>query len=270
MLRIYGLFGVLAAILASGCAYWNGDAGLAKRETTQSALNYLYPDGADPSPSKRLTALDLPLRVAISFVPSQGRAQLPRSVRQKVLREFAAAFEQQNYVGSIQVLPEGTLRPSGGYADLAQAAVVHNFDVVALLSYDQVAYVGESPLSLFDLTIVGAFVVPAHGTDLYTNLSASVLHVPSQRYLLGASGEHHRKGVSTLARIADNLRTDQIESLAQAADALATDMYTNLDRFREHIKRDPSLQTTGAGALGSPAGMAMVLLLLGLCLWRRA
>ncbi|MEM6709182.1 MAG: rhombotarget lipoprotein [Pseudomonadota bacterium] len=253
------------ALCATGCALLYPDTAL--RPTTedgsQSVRAYLYGDdrSARPRQVSETTELRTPLRVGLAFVPATGRAQLPARSLQRVLEDLADAFRDRPYVASVVVLPDNALQPSGGFDDLSLASLVYNIDVIALIGYEQLGYFDDRALSLFDLSVVGAFLVPGHARRVETQLYATVLHLDSRRFLFTASGGHSDSEVTTLVHAREGLRTQQVASLAHAASALAEAADQQLQRLGERLTQDPTLQLTGAGSLTGTTLLCLVLIL---------
>ena len=239
---------------AGGCAWMFGleEAQTPQAEVTQSLLQYLYPHQEKTEqtmPVADVTHLRLPLRVGVAFLPSSQQQGLPPGLKETLLSDLSAAFRTQKFISQIVELPEGTLHNSGGFGELDRVAFMHRVDVIALIGYDQVAYLDNSPVSLLDLTIVGAYVVPSHINEVHTSVNTAVIHVPSRRYLIGASGQHDSDAATTLAHASRQIRQRRSEGLIKASHEMSGNLEVELVRFKQQVQQDDSIRTSGAGSM---------------------
>ena len=135
--------------------------------------------------------------------------------------------------------------PSGGFGELDKVAFMHRLEAVLLLSYEQIAITEQSPLSLLDLTIVGAYVVPGHHNDVQTRLTATAVHIPSRRYLLSADGIHESTQESTLMHASAQIRNAMEEGMLGAAADLDPNLHLALASLRRDIAADRSFEVKG-------------------------
>jgi rhombotail lipoprotein len=260
------LFIVSVVFLMTACASLFGSS---KREGVSSSLvDYLYPDGEKPpGQAVNVPNLELPLKVGLAFVPAQGRDQaLSEAERMQMLDKVKAAFSGRDYIEEIAVIPEAYLRTGRGFTALEQTARLYDLDVMALVSYDQVAHSAERTSSFLYWTIVGAYVVKGNKNDVQTFVDTAVFDVATRKLLFRAPGVSETKSSSTLVNLDRDLRLSQQKGFETAM----TDMTVNLDKelglFKERIRTDGSVQVThssrysggGGGAVG-----AEFLLLLG-------
>jgi rhombotail lipoprotein len=266
MKRLVVLF--LAASLTA-CA---GMFGSAKREGVSSSLvDYLYPDGEEPpGRAANVPNLELPLKVGLAFVPaSGGNAQaLNEAERMQMLEKVKASFTGRDYIDEIAVIPEAYMRTGRGFAALEQTARLYDLDVIALVSYDQVAHSAERTSSFLYWTIVGAYVIKGNKNDVQTFVDTAVFDVATKKLLFRAPGVSEAKSSSTLVDLERDLRASQRKGFEQAM----TDMTVNLDKeltvFKERIRTDQSVRVThsprysgGGGADVALIALAGILLL---------
>ena len=87
------------------------------------------------------------------------------------------------------MIPEAYLRTGRGFPTaLEQTARLYDLDVMALVSYDQVAHSAEGRPSFLCWTIVGAYVVKGNENDVHTFVDTAVFDVPTRKLLFRAPG----------------------------------------------------------------------------------
>ena len=152
----------------------------------------------------------------------------------------------------IEVVPDAYLRPRGGFANLEQVARMFNVDVMCLVSYDQVQYADSNAASILYWTIVDAYVIPATRYSTHTLLDAAAFDVKSRRLLFRAPGASemaaHRPPAGSSAFQRESRDTGFDAAVASLIPALSTE----LERFRERVKHDATMQVQHApgGARG--------------------
>lgn len=262
---------LLVTISLTACA---GLFGSAKREGVSSSLvDYLYPDGEEPpGRADNVPNLELPLKVGLAFVPaSQGNTQaLNEAERMQMLEKVKASFTGRDYIDEIAVIPEAYMRTGRGFAALEQTARLYDLNVIALVSYDQVAHSAERTSSFLYWTIVGAYVIKGNKNDVQTFVDTAVFDVTTKKLLFRAPGVSEAKSSSTLVDLERDLRASQRKGFEQAM----ADMTVNLDKeltvFKERIRTDQSVRVTHSpryvGGGGGAAGPGFLVLLAGMTL----
>lgn len=277
----------LAAALG-GCAAWQKP-----RHYASSVVEYLYPDKAEPVETPSVPVLNLPMKVAIAFVPEYepGRAgyrpystersagaALSEAEKMRIMERVVAEFREYTFVRSITVVPSAYLRPRGSFANLDQIRTMYGVDAIALLSYDQVQFTDEGLLSLTYWTLVGAYVVRGEKNDTQTMMDAAVYHIPSRKMLFRAPGTSHVKGSATPVNLSEELRADSKKGFVEASQGMTTALKVQLDAFTEHVKASPQefkvvqRSGTGGGTGGGAIGLDMLALLgivFGLWAWHK-
>jgi rhombotail lipoprotein len=272
MLR-YLLVCVLLAGLA-GCASMFHHGGTRQ---AGSIVDYLYPNAKDaPAMQPTVTQLRPPVRVGIAFVPGSG-TDLPEAEKQRLLERVRGAFSQYQYIGSIEIIPSGYLRPRGGFDNLDQVANMFNVEVMALVSYDQIRFDDPNRLAVLYWTIVGAYLVNGDRYDVQTMLDAAVFDVKSRKLLFRAPGTSQVKGSATMANFGERTRNAQLDGYGQAVDQLIPQLQNQLTNFKERIKSDPNYRVVnkdgyrGGGAFGwMGAALAAAVLVIATMRRRRA
>jgi rhombotail lipoprotein len=265
---------VVLGLLLGGCAMfglWH------KTSRSSSVVGYLYPNQNNPLPPTSIPVLRLPLRVGIAFVPASNNEEQGISEMQKavLMQRVADEFKGRDYIQSIEIIPATYLRPAGGFDNLDQVKNLLNVDVVALVAYDQVQFTKENLLSLSYWTIVGAYIFEGNKNDTQTLVEAAVYDIASRHLLFRAPGVSHVQAGVAGIYVDQGLRGDSGKGLDLAIANLIPNLKTQLEEFRERIKRSPGeVQIehrpgySGGGALGGVFVAALVLL--GIARWRAA
>ena len=258
-------------ILPACSAWWVDPAGTELRKGTSSSLvDYLYPGGEEPPPyDERVPMLQLPLRVGLAFVPGdeRGQATISEAKRAELLAIVKAEFTDREYISHIEVIPETYLRSTRGFEGLAQVARLYSVDVMALVSYDQVAAVDDKKSSILYWTIVGAYVIEGTENEVQTFVDTAVFDVTTRKLLFRAPGTDQSVEASTMVELTDVLRTTRTESFEKAVVEMTGNLVTELDRFETRLEEDPTVAQV-EWKEGKGGGGAMLWLLPGLILLR--
>ena len=256
-----------AALLVTGCStLWDWSGGQ-RHGTSSSLVDYLYPDGeVPPDVQDTIPHLELPLRVGIAFVPGRvGPGTISEATKMRLLENVKANFVDRDYIGHIEVIPDTYLRSSKGVTGMRQVARVYGVDVMALVSYDQVAVSEDNPSGLLYWTIVGSYLIKAN--EVQTFVDTAVFDVDTARLLFRAPGSHTMSDRSTLVESGEVVRRAKDESFAVAMGEMTQNLATELDRFRERVQEDPSVAEV-EWKPGSGGGSISWLLLCVLGLYR--
>ena len=165
---------LISAALLSGCAsLWVGGDG--RQGSSSSLVDFLYPDGQKPAGvPEQMPYLELPIRVGIAFVPGKSYQSIPADEQELLLQRVASAFRDRPYVSAIEVIPDSYLRTVKGFQGMSQVASMFDVDVMALVSYDQLALSEERDSSILYWTIVGALVVKGNVNEVQTNVNGQL------------------------------------------------------------------------------------------------
>jgi rhombotail lipoprotein len=259
---------LFACLLLTGCA---GLFGQGNREGVSSSLvDYLYPDGEKPPEQTAVTPnLELPLTVGIAFVPTYGNAALSEAERMNLLNKVKSHFEGREYIREIAVIPEAYMRSGRGFQSLEQVARLYNLDVVALVSYDQVAHTDERTSSFLYWTIVGAYVVKGNENDVNTFVDTAVFDVASNKLLFRAPGVSDITSSTTYVEMDADRRATQQKGFEQAMADMTVNLDKELDVFKERIREDqsvrisytPNYRSSGGYGGGGTSGIATLTVL---------
>ena len=264
----------LAALLffITGCSeFWaRSDV---RTGTSSSLVDYLYPEGeVPPEFDQAIPRLKLPLRVGLAFVPSSGRSQwaggqpvLSEADKSELLGLVRDRFRDRKYISQIEIIPETYLSSTRGFDGVAQVARLYGVDVMALVSYDQVASIGDNKLSLTYWTIVGAYVVRGTENEVQTFVDTAVFDVGSRKLLFRAPGIDRRQRASTAVDSPDKMQAQRSASFRAAVTQMRDNLATELDAFEQRLKDEPQIaDVSWRDGRGSGGGGAMDLLSLGL------
>lgn len=255
MRRLIGLLLALTAL--SGCAALNDAAGR-RQGASSSLVDYLYPNGErPPARDDTVPTLTLPLRVGIAFVPSRDASTpgLSELHKNELLGKVKAAFADRPFIRDIQIVPDAYLRSRRGFQTVDQVARLYGFDVIALVSYDQVVHTEDTKAALLYWTIVGAYLIPGSKNDVQTFVDAAIFDVKTRKLLLRAPGIDRIESTSTLVNVPEERRKARERSFDLALADMTRNLDHEIDAFRERIRSDRSVNIARvANAAGTPAG----------------
>ena len=269
--------------LVAGCtAWWQAATGVNTRQGVSSSLvDFLYPSGEEPPPvDERIPHLEIPLRVGVAFVPApSGYVEgLPEARKTELLQLVERHFEQREYISDIAIIPETYLRTRRGFDTLDQVARLYDLDVIALISYDQVAIAEDRKSSILYWTIVGAYFIKGSKNDVQTFVDTAVFDVSTRRLLLRAPGVDHQVATATLVESSEEMRKARQNSFQLAMADMTNNLTGELNRFEKRIKdkeakvvvaqRDGS-GSGGYGATSPLTGLLLLAMVILVASWRR-
>lgn len=250
--------GLIIVLLAGCSSLWNF-GGETRSGVSSSLVDYLYPAGeVPPDVQDTIPHLELPLRVGIAFVPGQsGRSAISEATKMQLLENVKAEFVDREFIEYIEVIPDTYLRSSRGINGMQQVARLYGVDVMALVSYDQVAVSEDNPSSFLYWTIVGAYVIKATSNEVQTFVDTAVFDAKTARLLFRAPGLDESSDRSTLVEAGEVVRKTKDTSFAAAMGTMTQNLTMELDRFRERVREDPQVAAVewkpgygGGGAFG--------------------
>lgn len=272
MLLRYPVVLVVAALLAScdtlsGGCFWGCSS---HRSGSTPLVDFLYPQGEVPK-TDATPELKLPLTVGLSFLPGRSyQESLDARQKEEILSTIKQHFQSLSYVRDIVIISDGYLNTRGGFDSLQQLARLQQLDVVALVSYDQLARRSENNRSLGYLTIVGAFVLHGSESETSTLLDLAVVEPTTRSLLLRAAGTSYASASSTAIRQGASLDRQSSQGLQAAAAQLNVNLERELAAFSERVRagkgpvRVVQRSDSGGGAAFDPV---VLLALLGVALW---
>jgi rhombotail lipoprotein len=158
-----------------------------------------------------------------------------------LLEQVKSNFMDREYIAHIEVIPDTYLRSSNGVTGMQQVARLYSMDVMALVSYDQVAVSEENPSGILYWTIVGSYFIKATSNEVQTFVDTAVFDVDTARLLFRAPGAHAMSDRSTLVEAGEVVRRAKDESFAAAMDEMTANLAVELDGFRERVQEDPTV-----------------------------
>lgn len=260
------LIASLTVLLLAGCSSMWNFSGETRSGVSSSLVDYLYPAGEVP-PDARDTVpyLELPLRVGIAFVPSHsGVTTISEATKMQLLENVKVEFADREYIEYIDVIPDTYMRSTKGIHGMQQVARLYGVDVMALVSYDQVAVSEDNPESILYWTIVGSYLIKATTNEVQTFVDTAVFDVKTARLLFRAPGLDKMSDRSTLVESGEVIRKSKDASFAAAMVAMTQNLAFELDRFRERVQDDPSVAEVqwkpGSGGGGSFSTLLLAML----------
>lgn len=257
------------ALYLTACT--TGFGGDGRRGVSSSLVDYLYPEGeVPPKYEETVPHLRLPLTVGLAFVPSQQNSafELSEARKMQLLEQVRQKFSALDYVREITIIPDTYMRSAKGFTGAQQIARLYGLDVMALVSYDQVASSTETKSSLLYWTIVGAYLIKGNENQVTTFVDTAVFDMQSRKMLLRAPGVSETKLSSTLVEVGKVNRKARDQDFELAMQDMSDNLTFELDRFKQRVKQDKSVELShragygGGGALQWP----LVMLLAGLAL----
>ncbi len=263
---------VLILLLITGCSsLWNL-GGETRSGVSSSLVDYLYPAGqVPPDLQDTIPYLQLPLRVGIAFVPGQsGRGAISEATKMRLLETVKSEFNDREYIEHIEVIPDTYLRSSRGVNGMQQVARLYGVDVMALVSYDQVAASDDKPASFLYWTIIGSYVIKATSNEVQTFVDTAVFDVSTARLLFRAPGLNKVSDRSTLIASDEVVRKAKESSFSAAMDQMSQNLTLELDLFQKRVQEDPQVARTEwkPGHGGGVFGLWFLLVLTGLSVCR--
>lgn len=235
-----GNYVIIALILASLVIFSSCGK---QRQIKQSSnvIQYLYPDQGEIVVSPSLPTLSLPIRAGIAFVPATGETPLALNEKQKfeIMDQIANDFSRYTYIKSIERIPSSYLQPGGGFANLDRIRAMYGFDVIALVSYDQIQNTDNDSMSIMYWTLIGAYYVKAERNETSTMMDTAVYDIASRKLLFRAAGTSQIKATATPVNLSEQLRNDSYKGFVEANKAMINNLHGELEKFTEKVKTRP-------------------------------
>ena len=247
---------------------WQASSGTSRGGVSSSLVDYLYPDGEEPPPySEAVPQLNIPLRVGLAFVPATRSTEYPvlsEATKTELLGRVRQQFLEREYISEIEVIPDAYMRTGRGFSTLDQIARMHSLDVMALVSYDQVAALDDTTASFLYWTIIGAYVVEGSQNEVQTFVDTAVFDIPTRKLMLRAPGIDKTTSKSTLIDVNEELRKSRTASFTKAIDDMTQNLTAELDRFEVRLKEDPTVAQVTPRSGGGSVSSAFLFLLLAI------
>jgi rhombotail lipoprotein len=207
-------------------------------QNSTSLVDFLYPQGTPP-PRDAQPQLHLPLRVGLTFLPSNGSEALnglDEAHKEVLLQDIRRRFISRKFVAEIVVLPDYYLRGKRGFEGLEAVQRLYGVDLMALVSYDQVTHEDDNNWSLGYVTIVGAYFLNGTRHDVSTLVDLAVVDPATRSLVLRAGGIDSRHGNVTLIREDRALREASSEGFTAATTQMIDHFDTALTAFEAEVR----------------------------------
>lgn len=246
-----------------------------KATVSSSLIDFLYPDkNSRTEHSAEIPRLQLPVNVGVAFIPSRQwqYGGISHTEQVRLLEQVKNAFTQYEFINRIEVIPSTYLAGGQGFTTLEQVGRLHDIEVIALISYDQVTQTIDNKASLLYWTIAGMYVIPGSENSTQTFVDTAVFDIKSRKMLFRAPGINKQNELSTAIGI-DRTRD---ELAKQGFEQAVADMIVNLDselsRFKVRVKEEKIAEVSHRSGYSSSGGTGSGLLLMvlaGIALLRR-
>ena len=233
-MKLGALF-LLTLLAAAGCTFASHSS---QSRNSSSLVSFLYPSGSTPPQQNSIPELHVPLRVGLAFLPTQrtsGDASLDEAHKEELLERIRKKFSDRKFVSEIVIIPDYYLATSRGFEGLQGVQRLYNVDLMALVSYDQVAYTDDNKWSLGYLTIVGAYVVKGNTNDTTTLVDLAVVDPRTRSLVLRAGGTdtHHQN--STMIDSPRDIRLASGASFDAATEQMIVHFDSALTAFQTDV-----------------------------------
>ncbi len=230
---------------------------------SSSLVDFLYPNKESRiKHHEEIPVLNLPVKVGIAFLPSRNwrGGSISEANKLRLLNKVKSSFGKHRFIDSITIIPSVYLRQSSGrgvsgFDTLDRMARLHDVDVMALVSYDQVTQSRQNNASLLYWTIVGMYVIPGNENSIQTFVDTAVFDVRSRKMLLRAPG------VSSLTKRSTAIGVDSVmaQKSLQGFNIAFDDMIKNLDgeltQFRARAKKGKTVKIRHQQGYSSGGGI---------------
>ena len=235
---------LFALVFLSGCS------GLVSQKSGQHSISsslasFLNSDAKSKGFHKsEITQLKLPVKVGLAFLPSQHwrGSFIDESSKFQLLNKVKTSFGKHRFIDSITIIPSSYLRYGGnkkgnGFDTLQQVANIHDIDVIALVSYDQLTRSQQNNASLLYWTIVGMYVIPGNENTIQTFVDTAVFDVRSRKLLMRAPGVNKLTKLSTAIGVDSVMTQKSLQGFDLAFDDMIKILDIELSQFKKGLSR---------------------------------
>src|ERR1700677_1609723 len=207
-------------------------------QNSTSLVEFLYPNGSAPPAQNAQPQLHLPLRVGLAFLPSNGGTEIGPDAAQKeaLLQEIRKRFVSRKFITEIVVIPDYYLQGKRGFEGLQGVQRLYGIDLMALVSYDQVAHEDDNHWSLGYITIVGAYVLKGTRHDVSTLVDLAVVDPATRSLVLRAGGFDTRHRTVALINENRRLRETATEGFSAATQQMIDHFDSALTVFESDVR----------------------------------
>jgi len=271
-MRMYPWLALTAMFGLAGCANLACFSSCQRHaQNSTSLVEFLYPNGSPPPAENSQPQLHLPLRVGLAFLPSNGdmRIGLDAAQKESLLQEIRQRFVSRKFIAEIVVIPDYYLQGKRGFEGLEGVQRLYGVDLMALVSYDQVAHEDDNNWSLGYVTIVGAYFLKGTRHDVSTLVDLAVVDPTTHSLVLRAGGVDSSHGNATLARENRELRESSAQGFAAATAQMIDHFDGALTAFESDVREGKANvkvvsnhgKPSGGGGGGSLDWLSLLLLL---------
>jgi len=231
---------ILVAFFLTSCSALVGN-NPGKRTISSSLMDFLYPRQQDREEHKpEVPVLRLPVNVGLAFVPSSSpRSDAIDSKNQvELLEKVKKSFIKNDFIGRIEVIPSVYLKGGNGFATLEQVSRLHDVEVVALVSYDQVTQSHENFAGLLYWTIVGLYLIPGNENSIQTFVDTAVFDVASRKLLFRAPGVSKLEKRTTAVGTTKAISEKSLEGFDLAVVDMIVNLESELARFKTRVNEE--------------------------------
>ncbi len=145
-------------------------------------------------------------------------------------------FVSRKFIAEIVVIPDYYLQGRRGFEGLEGVQRLYGVDLMALVSYDQVAHEDDNNWSLGYITIVGAYFLKGTRHDISTLVDLAVVDPVTHSLVLRAGGVDSSHGNVTLARENRDLRESSAQGFAAATAQMIDHFDSALTAFESDVR----------------------------------
>jgi rhombotail lipoprotein len=260
------------SLALGGCAWMDGYRDHSA-QTSTPLVDFLYTDGKVPEQDAQ-PELHLPIRVGVSFLPSDGdpwKSQPGAIDREKVLTAVREHFKSLPYVSEIVIVPDYYLHKGkgDGLAQIEQLSRLYHIDLFALVSYDQIQNSFQNDRALAYWTIVGAYFVRGDRNETHTLLDMAVIDPKSRALVMRAGGTSALGGNVTAVDAEHHSAAQSKRGFELATGQLIANFSRELTDFEQRVRDGTApvkVVRQGAKSGGGGALDPLLLALLSGCL----
>lgn len=261
MLRITLVF-IMLMVLGGCSGFVSQKSG--QHSISSSLHSFLYPNKESRVEIREeIPVLKLPVRIGLAFLPSENwrGSTLDESTKYKLLNKVKTSFGKHSFIENISIIPSAYLRSrnikgNSGYDTLTQVARLHDVDVMALVSYDQLTQSLHNNVSLLYWTIVGMYVIPGNENTIQTFVDTAVFDIKSRKMLMRAPGISKIRKRSTAIGVDSVMTEKSHQGFDLAFEEMIRNLESELANFRERAKAGRVIEiqyregSSGGGSFG--------------------
>ncbi|MGK0270470.1 MAG: rhombotail lipoprotein [Cocleimonas sp.] len=245
-----------------------------KQSHSSSLASFLYPNKQKKVlKAEKIPQLSLPVRIGIAFLPSRNwhSRALDTSNQYHLLNKVKSDFSKHQFIDDIKIIPSTYLghhsfKSGSGFDTLDQVAKLHDVDVIALVSYDQLTQTRHNKASLLYWTIVGMYVIPGNENTIQTFVDTAVFDVRSRKMLMRAPGISKLRKRSTAIDVDSVMDQKALDGFYLAFDDMIANLDIELLQFKEKVKEGKSVKITNLNSYSAAGSLDLTIYFLLLVL----